>query len=324
MSARGKAISLRQVTRNRSATERIKHDVTDLAQQPALADADIWQAEVDRSTGRVIVRMSRLTNAAADAIVAAYGTEDVAVIEEPNPEATDQFGRLSDSSSFWGGARIGVPSGSCTDAFSWNISSTVSGMLTAGHCIPNGGSVSTPTGWMGTVASGSRENYSSTGTVYLTGQSTYRGDMALIQVNSDKSSSPFIYRGGYDGTSSGRVTGMMSARSKSGDKYCTGGSYSGEICGWTVDAAGVDRKISDKWKRNIVVSKNRQGWCTRPGDSGGSVYIVNSSGTIQAKGINNSGGGGGSDYYGGALDPCHQQFTDIWDAYYGFPGTIKS
>jgi streptogrisin C len=117
---------------------------------------------------------------------------------------------------------------------------------------------------------------------------------------------------------------MWSRRAQSGDQYCTGGSFSGEICGWTVDAAGVDRYVSGKWKRSIVVSSSRQGWCIRSGESGGAVYTVNSNGSVAAKGIHSSSSGGGSDFYGGALDPCEEQFTDIWDAYYGFPGTLKT
>jgi hypothetical protein len=34
-------------------------------------------------------------------------------------------------------------------------------------------------------------------------------------------------------------------------------------------------------------------------------------------------GGGGSDYYGGALDRCSVSFTDIYEAYFGFPGVIR-
>ena len=69
-------------------------------------------------------------------------------------------------------------------------------MLTAAQCISTGGSASYPNyPNVGSVASGSRENWSnSTGTQYFTGQSVYRGDVALIQYSS-RSSGPYIYSG---------------------------------------------------------------------------------------------------------------------------------
>jgi hypothetical protein len=309
---------------SRDAVEALKHQVTELADDPALADADLWQSQVDAATEHVLIKVARLTDAAAARIVAEFGTERVEVMEAPNPESTDVVGRLHDNHPFYGGARIVGPVGECSDAFSWAITSKVSGMLTAGHCAPDGGDVVTPDEFMGSITSGSRENYSSTGTVYLPGESVYRGDMALIQVTSRKTSSPLAYRGAYDSTSNAYVDSMWSRRAQHGDKYCTGGSFSGEQCDWTVDEVGVDRKISGKWKRNIVTSGGRQGWCNRPGDSGGAVYTVSSNGKIVAKGILNSGGGGGSDYYGGFLDQCTNVFTDIWDAYLGFPGYLKT
>lgn len=55
------------------------------------------------------------------------------------------------------------------------------------------------------------------------------------------------------------------------------------------------------------------------------MYTVNSDGSVAAKGILNGGAGGGSDYYAGALDrdKCMMHFTDILDAYSGFPGLLK-
>jgi len=324
-SVAGMPVVARRVSASRTVIERFKHELADVAYaDPALAPAGIWQTEVQRDTGRVVVRLVKLTEAAAARIVELYGTEQVAVVEQANPDGNDDVGRLDDGWPFYGGARINAPAGSCTDAFSWNISSGVHGMLTAGHCAPNGGSVSTLHEYLGSITSGSRENYSSSGTVFLPGQTVYRGDMALAQVTSGKTSAARIYRGVYNSTWSVSVRSMWSRRAQRGDQYCTGGSYSGEICGWKVDFVSIDRYISGKWKRNIVVSYYRQGWCTRGGDSGGAVYTVNSDGNVAAKGIHNATYGGGSDAYGGALDPCSEVFTDIWDAYYGFPGTLKT
>jgi streptogrisin C len=207
-------------------------------------------------------------------------------------------------------------------------------MLTAGHCIYLGGPVSTTAESMGSVTANSRENWSSTvGTQYLTGQTTYRGDMALIQLSGSKTSAGRIYRGNSESVSSGAVTGMFSRAAASNDGFCTGGSSRkadgsagpGEICGWVVNVASVDYQYATgHWWRNVVRSKTRTGWCNRPGDSGSPVYIVVSGGNVTAKGILVGAGGGGSDYYAGALDgdPCSVTFTDIYQAYFGFPGVI--
>jgi hypothetical protein len=59
-------------------------------------------------------------------------------------------------------------------------------MFSAGHCAPNGGNVSTLREHLGYVTSGSRENDSPSGTTLLPGDSTYRGDISLIEVASGK------------------------------------------------------------------------------------------------------------------------------------------
>jgi streptogrisin C len=308
---------------SRANAERLKHEVTDIAYvDPGLTAAGIWRTGVDRSTGRVAIWLENLTDDAAATLVSRYGTEQVEIIEAPNPRKNNQLGRLADGSPFKGGARITAAGNGCSDAFSWNITG-ISGMLTAGHCIPDGGYVTTPVQGIGNVTANSRENYSSTGTVFLPGESVYRGDMALIEVLGSRTSDPYIYRGVNNGTSSSVVGSMWSRRAQPGDQYCTGGSYGGEICGWQVYSINQNEYVSGKWLRNVAASRPRTGWCTRLGDSGGSVFTVTSTGIIVAKGIHNAGGGGGGDDFGGTGDPCTESFTDIYDAYYGFPGFLK-
>jgi hypothetical protein len=84
---RGKPIVIRRVTQSRADVDRIQNGVIDFARDPALADAEIWETSADPATGRVVVRMTKLTDAAAAAIVDAYGTERVVVIEEGDPHA---------------------------------------------------------------------------------------------------------------------------------------------------------------------------------------------------------------------------------------------
>jgi hypothetical protein len=325
--ATGKAAGLPVVAgtvrRSRTEVERDKDALIEWSRDPRFAEADIWQTAVERSTGRVILTAAKLTPTLAQAIVQAYGTDQVAVQIEPNPEFQPNVGRLADNSPFWGGARINAPRGSCSDAFSWRIGSTPA-MVTAGHCASSGGSVSTPTSAMGSVTSGSRETWNNgTGTVTVPGYSGYHGDGAIIAISGGRSSGGVVYRGAYNSTSWSNVLGMWSRRAQSGDQYCTSASYSGEICGWTVNTTQVNVTYSTgEVGRNMIRSRSKQGWCTRPGDSGGSVFTANSSG-VTAKGVHSGGGGGGSDYYGGLLDQCSQIFTDIWDIYYGLPGYLE-
>ena len=340
LEAAGAAGRLRQrnVARSSRTLETVKEELTRLASDPAFQADDLWMSRVDAPSNRVIVTVSSLSDALAGAIAARYGTATVAVeVDEAEAKAEPAIGRWADNSPFYGGSRLSL---GCTDAFSW-VSGSTSQMLTAGHCIPNGGSVSTMTSSLGGVTSGTRENWNtSVGSQYLvndlSGTNVYRGDMALITVTgTGRSSAGRIYRGNSNSTSSAPVTGMFSRRSASGDQFCTGGSSRksdgsagpGEICGWTVDVARVNVESSTDgvWWRNVIRAKSKTGWCNRPGDSGAPVYIVNGSGSVTAKGILDGAGGGGTDYYGGQLDKCiGVVFTDIWEPFYGFPGVIRT
>lgn len=121
---------------------------------------------------------------------------------------------------------------------------------------------------MGTITNGSRENYTN-GTQYLPGQSVYRGDMALITLTASQLTDGRIYYGPANGTASRPIRSMWHRRAQKGDQFCTGGSYSGEICGWTVQGAGLTIKSGGNWVRNVVQSKSKTGWCARHGDSAG-------------------------------------------------------
>jgi hypothetical protein len=331
---RSHQVSQRKVKYDGQTLAKVQDDLTRLATPDAIAD-HVWMTRTDGPNDRVIATVDHLSDGLAAQLATTYGTDLVAVEVAPQAIPVEPAnGRWNDTSvgGFYGGARLSM---GCTDAFSWYSGSTRM-MLTAGHCTPSGGSVSTTAEHMGSVAASSRENYDpSAGTQYLTGQTTYRGDMALVTLDSGKTSAGRIYRGSSESTSSTPVAGMMSRSSQTGDQFCTGGSSRkadgsagpGEICGWTVDAAGVTYRIGKTaaWWRNVVVSKGKTGWCNRPGDSGSPVYIVSGS-SVSAKGILDGAGGGGSDFYAGALDgdDCVDLFTDIYQAYVGFPGYIQT
>lgn len=199
-------------------------------------------------------------------------------------------------------------------------------MVTAAHCFPSGGNASTPAMSMGTVASGSEESWTNgTGTVLMTGETTYAGDQALIRIYSGKSSWAFIYRGGAGSTTYSSVSGKWSRSPQQNDQYCTGGRVSGEQCGWVVQwSAAGNYTYSNGEVARRVWRGDKRGYCIQGGDSGGPVYTVND-GVVAAKGvISGAGGFGGSDSFAGALDtPCRTIFTDIWDVHYSQPGDIN-
>jgi len=318
--------------RSRAQTYAMSDAVFDLQFDARYRDAHIWQSEVDPLDGTVLLSVEKLTPELAQAITTAYGTDSVRVQVAPQPTSYPAASRPHDTSPHWGGALIGTPSGICTSGFSW-VSGSTSMMISAGHCYPSGGNVQIDGTTIGTVASGSAENWTNgTGTVYLTGQSTYRGDISLITMSSGHASSGYIYRGDSASSSYAAVGEMWSRSPVSGDQFCTGGSQSGEICDWTVSNVGINHTYSDgQVLRNGVETSYKQGWCVRPGDSGGPVYTVRSDGKVAAKGIINGAkgiingaGGGGSDYYGGLLDQCIMWFTDIYQPYYAFPGTLRT
>ena len=316
--------------RSRAWAEHAKDSAILLSHDPTLATAHVWQTQVKRDTGQLVVTAAQLTDELAAKLKSAYGAPSVLVLIAPDPHVGLLSGRQNDESPFYGGAHIFTggtgPGLDCTSGFAWSISSTTPGMLTAGHCAPNGASYvqSINGAQMGSITSGSRENWSSSaGTVYFSGQSTYRGDLGLIQIASGWTSSAYIYRGSSSSATNSYVAGKFSRRAQAGDQYCTGGAFSGEICGWSVKASGVNVTVTGgAILRNVVQANSKTGWCIRPGDSGGSVFITSGT-SVVAKGITNAGGGGGSDYYGGSLDQCSHYFTDIWDAYYGLPGDIR-
>lgn len=307
------------VSRSYGQLERIKDDATHLV-RAGLPDADaIFQTEPDYEHNRVIVTVDRRSDALLAALANRYGTDALAVRIGSAGQRGNPATRNYDQNPFYGGAWINTPTGTnCTSGFSWQDSS-FQYMLSAGHCGPNGGSYSTPAESMGTVTAGSRENWdASVGTVYLTGQSVFRGDLSLIQIQSGKSGAFFIYTGGWDSSSSATVKEMWSRSPLLYDQFCTGGKNSGEICGWQVIGGPIDHQYSNgEWARHIYKGIRPSGTCIVGGDSGGPVYTYRADGfTIAAKGI----------ISGQVSDPsnCYVFFSDVWDAYWGFPGTLKT
>ncbi|WP_444951749.1 hypothetical protein [Micromonospora ureilytica] len=305
-----------RVTRSIAQLEQVKDEAIDPGAGVPDRDA-IFMTEPDAESNRINVYVNRLSEPLLQALAKRFGTDSIAIRYMAETTSTGDA-RNNDTSPFYGGAKTSTPS-TCTTGFSWRNGSA-NMMLTAGHCAPGGGDLSTPSSVIGYVTPNSSENWNNgTGTVYLSGQTTYRGDVALSSVVSGKATSPYIYRGG-PGSSSGAAVGEMWSRAPvSGDKYCVGGHVTGEKCNWTVYSTGINFKHSDgATARNVVRSFYRNdGVCTIGGDSGGPVYTVRSDGKVAAKGIHHG-------HSSNSVSGCMQVFTDIWQAYYGLPGSLAT
>jgi len=215
--------SVRDVAYSYGQLEWIKDDVTTLTSS-GVTDSDlIYESAPDHERGRIVLTVSKLSQPLLAELAKRYGTEAIAIRVDPDHKMAGTATRQDDYSPFWGGARIDVPAGGCTDAFSWYIDSTHDAMLTAGHCAPSGGTVSTPHPQsMGTVASGSEENWStSTGTTKFPGETANRGDMAFVRLYTTRDSAPYIYRGWSNSGSSDPVKSMWSRSPAVGDQFYT-------------------------------------------------------------------------------------------------------
>ncbi len=169
------------------------------------------------------------------------------------------------------------------------------------------------------MTASAEENWSdSNGTQYYTGQSVYRGDVALIRYDS-YSSAGYAYTGAAHTSTNSKVAGMFSRWAQYRDPICDNGVVTGEWCG-TVRNVGVDIWYLvngfNVWARHVDVAMAGGPTCPTHGDSGSPLYHRRSDGRIDAMGI-----------LSGSLPTgieCDIYFTDIRDAYYGLPGTIKT
>ncbi len=331
----GEAIAASAVDRLSTGGRRVRlrPAQASIAELDALADAitrlnatgvpgadRIWMTEPDQKNNRVVITVSEPNDELFSVLGSQYDPSLIAIRIRPR-EPASTASRDSDSPPFWGGAYWKRQDGVyCTTGFAWNVGGGVSGMLTAAHCIPQGGSVSYPNyPNAGSVRRDSEENWDATyGTQYYSGQNVYRGDVALIRYAS-YASAPYVYSGAPHTSTYSAVYGMASRWSSVGDAACVNGVTTGEWCGM-VTATGVNVWYvfdgPNVWARHVVRAEAAGNTCPTHGDSGGPVYRKRSDGKVYAVGI----------YSGGAplVAWCLAYFTDIWDAYYGLPGTLKT
>ncbi len=308
--ATGAAQRLRTVTRSFRELEKIKHEAIGLTSANLPDGEAIYETEPDPANNRVVITVQRRTPALLAGLAKRYGTSAIAIRYQPDRPPTMPQGRDNDTSPFYGGANAW-----CSTGFSW-FSGTQAMMISAGHCTPGGGNVSTPVAFVGTVTAGSGENYNAgVGTVLLPDQVNYRGDIALINVTPGSNSSGRIYTGGPGSSTSVAVGAMATELAVVGERYCTGGYASGEMCGWTVAKTRFDHRYSNGEVVRNADQGNKAAPCTIGGDSGGPLYEYRPDGKVTARGIHS----GGST---GTPRACFEIFTDIWDPYHAFPGFL--
>jgi hypothetical protein len=296
--------------------DKLADDVTRLGAKDAPDYDLIWKTEPNQRDNLVVITISKGSPELAAALADRFGTSLIAVRVQENPQASTGS-RDSDAPAFKGGAKISTPGFLCTAGFAWTTGS-VNAMLTAAHCVPGGGEVSYPNySHAGTVNDDAEENWNSgVGTVYYTGQSVYRGDVALIRYS--YATAPYIFSGAAGAGTFTGVADMFSRRSQFGDSACDNGYVHGLWCG-VVAATGLNVKYflseGQPWVRNVV-EDDAPGWdCPGHGDSGSPIYFIKDDGNVRAKGIFS-----GFAFLGVA---CSVWYTDIWDSWTALPGVLK-
>ncbi|MEW1721446.1 DNRLRE domain-containing protein [Streptomyces sp. NPDC093109] len=317
---------------NQGELDSIAEEILMLDEEDIPGVSPLVTSHVDAEHNRVIVTGSTADSSLADSLGDRYGSDAVAIRVSPEIENLDATaGRKSDSTPYKGGAifaptnKFGEQVGFCTTGFSWTYKGAPY-MLTAGHCTTLNAYFNNYNSGL-TVGKVVIDNWNnSTGSVKLSGQKYWSGDLSLMEVYSNKYSvSAKIFKGGTSSKSTRRVDGRWTTRSKKGQKLCTGGARSGEVCGWKVTETKANVKYDKTVAKNVTVATKTSGKCVISGDSGGPVYTVKKNGRAQAKGIIS--GAGCVNLLGykdcdGWFDKCRVIFTDIALAETALPGGV--
>jgi hypothetical protein len=276
------------------------------------AGVDVQDDYPDPEHNRVVLETNAAPDAFLYALAARYSPSAIAVRVVHRSKGMPADSRNFDGSPFWGGDLYYTSTASCTSGFEW-LDSSNRYMISAGHCAVynggNGGNVYTALQDVGSFGGWTW----ATGVGTTSWGGTYYGDLSYTTLYSNVSNSPYIYRCGVNSSSlcNGKVVAMWSRSPANGDRYCTGGTTSGEQCGWITNTVGGNWEYSNgevcrhcSWSYS---SANK----SQHGDSGGPVYTVDSNGNIYAKGI-----------ISGDSGLPFSVYSDIWDAWNAFPGWL--
>ncbi|GAA0922714.1 hypothetical protein [Nonomuraea longicatena] len=322
-----------------SSLQAIADQIADLTPAEVPGADKILTTTVDPRNERVVVEATAVTDALRTGLGARFGVQNVAIVHitDPGPLLTVEEDaapagpvapqgtgdRQGDWDPFYGGALIRTnhqgPDRRCTTGFAWRESG-MHYMLTAGHC--------TSMNYFGWSGAGQpvgqvKHDVFDNGTGSLRVNGHFRGDVSLIKIFDGSSSWSRVYVGNKNSDKYRQTAGKLPRRAQHGDKFCTGGAFSGELCGWKVNGLRITLEYNGgKRKMKYAARGTKEGKCSMKGDSGAPVYSVNNQGKIVPRGVLHGGSGGGSDGIGGDNDPCIVYFTDIDDAHIGLPGTL--
>ncbi|MFB9509918.1 DNRLRE domain-containing protein [Streptomyces aurantiacus] len=339
----------REVGHSQAELQSIVDEILLLTDEEVPGASQLVTAAVDAQTNRVVVEVPEGDDTVADALGLRYGTDTVAVRVSPGVEALQNTAsRYTDVSPFKGGAAyepVRVVNGNlsdgwrCTTAFAWTHQGNPY-MLSAGHCTTGNGFMDSWNPEL-TFAGVAYDNWNnSKGSVKVAGKSYYSGDLVTGEVYENKYNvSARVYKGGSHGTQTRRVQNRWTTRSKVGQQFCSGGSTTGEVCGWKVTSGKLTIKYGDGTViKNATRAKKNSGTCDYPGDSGGAIYTVLANGHVYAKGVISGGmcagwgiGSDGDDdgwnddkdCSDGTDYDCEIIFTDIALAEDALPGLVK-
>jgi hypothetical protein len=268
--------SLRELTRIQDA---VTHDAA-----LAAAAAAPLSATIDPDTDSVRIASSGVTDGLRTKARDLFG--DAVTVYATTPGTLAQ-GRFDDSSPYWGGDRIGNPSGYCTYGFALtNLYGTHYG-ITAGHCWPIGTAVSVTTQFGGTGNLGT--GYAAFGTVQfrrygngsldaeLVGAMDYAGE---IWVAPDLANDSGVFAPIHGAHASCSGCGVYFNGSFTGKSLATVDS-SGPGCVTLGDGSGGTVTPCGLWQAHAT---NGQRIC-QPGDSGGPVFAYDGNGGVTAVGI---------------------------------------
>jgi len=216
-----------------------------------------YSSHLDLQSGRVILK----TDAPASVTERLVDEHPEIELQESKP-VSDLWHRRDDVPSFWGGASITGPGGTCSAGFTVRKPSGARFMTTAAHCWSVGSTVRTPTGtFFGTVA-----QRGTLGSIWF-------WDNRDVELIGGSSYAPRVYTGGVVSTSSRGVIGAGNPVAGF-TGYCSSGQTSGEQCQQHVNStdAIVCTGTGCKWPVVEYV-----GGPARPGDSGGSFYLPSGS-----------------------------------------------
>jgi hypothetical protein len=272
--------------------------------------------------------------------------------------APQQYNRQYDTSPYYGGAAVGMSNSTtnmyatgsvgCSTGFGYQDTAGVQYLLTAGHCYQRDGSLAPsasgnaylwkqglvnsiyqgPTRFGSTNASYTSW-YTNTGT-----KSGYHGDMALYKLTTSGETAGYkVFNGTSTSTSANSVINIAGT-SNFGVGYlgslgtmCTSGGVTGEICKFDYITANNASLKYNWWNPFSVTTYNLWGMrqpdagpCPDHGDSGGAIYLRNSSlygSDVRATGILNS-----ANSPSGFVD-CEVYYTPVQYSTYDWTGDIK-